>query len=106
LKKLPRFFCDNCSYEVDHQVKACPHCGRYFASVRCPVCDFSGLDKMFLNGCPLCGYSAPPVPKTSMIKPPKQKKRRSKEPNLPLTYIVAFVVLIAAIFLLSYVITR
>ena len=57
--KSPRFFCDNCGAEVGHNVRSCPRCGRFFASVRCPACGFSGEDKLFSGGCPVCGYSAP-----------------------------------------------
>ncbi|MCL2176152.1 MAG: hydrogenase maturation nickel metallochaperone HypA, partial [Treponema sp.] len=33
MKKKPRFFCDNCGYEVSSDVKLCPYCGRHFASI-------------------------------------------------------------------------
>jgi len=55
--KKPRFFCDNCATEVGHNVKNCPRCGRVFASVRCPSCNFVGDDDTFAQGCPVCGYS-------------------------------------------------
>lgn len=61
MPKNPRFFCDNCGVEVKRNTKACPQCGRFFASVRCPSCGFSGDDDTFLKGCPSCGYSAPPT---------------------------------------------
>jgi predicted RNA-binding Zn-ribbon protein involved in translation (DUF1610 family) len=57
--KKPRFFCEHCGAEVGRDVKACPRCGRFFASVRCPACGFSGEEKLFAGGCPVCGYSAP-----------------------------------------------
>jgi uncharacterized membrane protein YvbJ len=56
--KKPRFFCDNCGTEVGRHEKACPKCGRFFASVRCPACGFSGEEALFTSGCPACGYSA------------------------------------------------
>jgi hypothetical protein len=59
LRKKPRFFCDNCGCEVDRNAKACPHCGRFFASIRCPACGFAGAERLFAGGCPSCGYSAP-----------------------------------------------
>jgi uncharacterized membrane protein YvbJ len=59
VKKKPRFFCDNCGAEVGRDEKACPRCGRFFASVRCPACGFSGEERLFASGCPVCGYSAP-----------------------------------------------
>jgi predicted RNA-binding Zn-ribbon protein involved in translation (DUF1610 family) len=111
LKKKPRFFCDNCGYEVGSDVKTCPYFGRYFASVRCPKCDYSGPDKMFLNGCPMCGYSAaaPKPEKTA----PKARKKRAKKPHhhhaepLPAwAYIVSFLILFLVLAILSYIITR
>ncbi|MDR0494317.1 MAG: hypothetical protein LBG95_01635 [Treponema sp.] len=59
VSKKPRFFCDNCGAEVGRNAKACPHCGRFFAAVRCPSCGFTGEEKTFMQGCPSCGYSAP-----------------------------------------------
>jgi predicted RNA-binding Zn-ribbon protein involved in translation (DUF1610 family) len=60
MSKKPRFFCDNCGNEVGQNEKSCRHCGRYFASVRCPSCGFIGDETAFRNGCPSCGYSAAP----------------------------------------------
>ena len=68
MNKKPRFFCDNCGHEVERDAKACAHCGRFFASVRCPSCGYTSSEKAFSNGCPSCGYSAPPV-----RRPPEQK---------------------------------
>jgi len=107
-KYKPQYFCDNCGYEVDDNIKACPHCGRNFVSVRCPVCDYSGPEKRFQNGCPMCGYSAPPS-----IRAPKQPKKKPKQevyvPAEPLpfwTYIATFIALITAIALFSHFLTR
>jgi ssDNA-binding Zn-finger/Zn-ribbon topoisomerase 1 len=58
MSKKPRFFCDNCGAEVLMSAKSCPQCGRFFASVRCPKCGFTGKDEDFVRGCPACGYSA------------------------------------------------
>jgi ssDNA-binding Zn-finger/Zn-ribbon topoisomerase 1 len=58
--RKPRFFCDNCGAEVPMSAKSCPQCGRFFASVRCPKCGFTGRDEDFAQGCPVCGYSTPP----------------------------------------------
>ena len=58
MNKKPRFFCDNCSTEVERHTKACPACGRFFASVRCPACAYAGDEKAFAAGCPSCGYSS------------------------------------------------
>ena len=54
----PRFFCENCNAEVPKNAKTCPQCGRQFASVRCPACDFTGEETLFRDGCPVCGYSS------------------------------------------------
>jgi len=104
--KAPRFFCDNCGYEVGHEVKSCPYCGRFFASVRCPVCDYAGPEKMFANGCPLCGYSAAPSKKPAPKKPRAKKPKHRAEPLPMLAYIITGVALLAAIAVLAHFITR
>lgn len=55
--KNPKFFCENCGGEVKINTKVCPHCGSFFANVRCPLCGFTGEGKNFQNGCPKCGYA-------------------------------------------------
>lgn len=52
-----KFFCENCSKEVKRDASFCPHCGRFFASVRCPACNYKGIASQFKNGCPRCGYA-------------------------------------------------
>ena len=54
---LPKFFCENCGQEVKRNTKVCPHCGRFFASVRCPSCNYMGHTDEFVNGCPSCGFA-------------------------------------------------
>jgi len=54
----PRFFCESCGEEVPRNAKNCPKCGRFFASVLCPGCGFSGEEILFRDGCPVCGYSS------------------------------------------------
>jgi len=106
-KKKPRFFCDNCGYEVGSDVKTCPYCGRYFASIRCPNCDYSGPDRMFQNGCPMCGYSSSPPPKAGKAYNIRKKKHRHKEEHLPgWALILSFIGLFVVILLLSWLITR
>jgi len=56
--KNPRFFCESCGEEVPRNSKNCPKCGKYFASVRCPSCAFTGEEILFKEGCPVCGYSS------------------------------------------------
>jgi len=55
--KQARFFCENCRKEVRWDAKVCPHCGRFFSSVRCPSCGFVGESRLFVWGCPNCGYA-------------------------------------------------
>jgi hypothetical protein len=57
--RSPRFFCDHCGAEVGRKAGKCPRCGRFFGSVRCPACGFTGDEGRFKNGCPSCGYSSP-----------------------------------------------
>jgi uncharacterized membrane protein YvbJ len=78
--KKPRFFCDNCGAEVAMSEKSCPQCGRFFASVRCPKCGFTGKDEDFIRGCPACGYSAGPVPHKAAGNP-KHRPWAEKDPG-------------------------
>jgi len=55
--KNAKFFCESCGSEVPGNSKFCPTCGRFFASVRCPVCGETGSNDKFKNGCPKCGYA-------------------------------------------------
>lgn len=60
-----RFFCEHCGNEVRPTAAACPHCGRFFADVRCPRCSSTGTPQEFRLGCPSCGYAGfglPPDP--------------------------------------------
>lgn len=57
---VPKFFCENCGNEVKRNTKICPHCGKFFASVRCPECNHLGTTEEFINGCPECGYAFTP----------------------------------------------
>lgn len=52
-----RFFCENCGTEVRADAKVCRSCGRFFSSVRCPKCLYTDDARMFLHGCPRCGYA-------------------------------------------------
>jgi len=77
MSKKPRFFCDNCGHEVGQNEKSCRNCGRYFAAVRCPGCGFIGDEISFKNGCPACGYSAPPGADT--LSPDKPNARKNEK---------------------------
>jgi predicted amidophosphoribosyltransferase len=95
LSKKPRFFCDNCGIEVGRGTRSCPNCGRFFASVRCPACGFSGEDNIFTGGCPACGYSAPP----SVASRPVEKKVPASP--LPLwVYVLSIIAFIIAMAIL------
>lgn len=56
-KKKAKFFCENCNSEVPAKAKFCPKCGKFFSSVRCPQCSYTGDIKEFIHGCPSCGYA-------------------------------------------------
>jgi predicted RNA-binding Zn-ribbon protein involved in translation (DUF1610 family) len=100
LKKKPRFFCDNCGAEVGRNAKACPQCGRYFASVRCPSCGFTGDENTFKNGCPSCGYSVTPSPGSTLADTPVPEKKVPAGP-LPLwVYLLSIAAFIVAVTIL------
>ncbi|MBO8449685.1 MAG: zinc ribbon domain-containing protein [Spirochaetes bacterium] len=56
-RRLPKFFCENCGAEVRRSDRLCPHCGKFFAAVRCPSCGRTGPAALFDRGCPSCGYA-------------------------------------------------
>lgn len=60
MDRKPKFFCESCGEEVRQNAKLCPHCGRFFASVKCPSCGYSGDARVFKEGCPVCGYAFRP----------------------------------------------
>ncbi len=53
----PKYFCENCGEEVAANARFCPHCGKFFAAVRCPSCGYMGSVNDFKNGCPRCHYA-------------------------------------------------
>ena len=73
-KQSAKFFCENCGAEVPQDAKVCKHCGKFFSSVRCPVCGTTGTPSKFSNGCPKCGYA---VGKGKKVTPPLQKENRA-----------------------------
>ena len=79
-KQSAKFFCENCGAEVPQNARVCRHCGKFFSSVRCPVCGTTGSPGKFANGCPTCGYA---VGKGEKITAPSQKEhhasRKSKK---------------------------
>jgi ssDNA-binding Zn-finger/Zn-ribbon topoisomerase 1 len=89
--------------------KSCPQCGRFFASVRCPHCGFTGRDEDFVRGCPVCGYSTPPGGAFAEAAPRKpgrgkagRSPRRGEEGGgLSIwTYLLAALILICVLMLL------
>ena len=56
-KQKAKFFCENCGAEVPADARVCKNCGRFFSSVRCPVCGAGGSASKFSKGCPVCGYA-------------------------------------------------
>ncbi|WP_230974330.1 MULTISPECIES: double zinc ribbon domain-containing protein [Treponema] len=77
MNKQPKFFCENCNAEVRRDAVICPYCGRFFASVRCPSCGFTGTHKEFKDGCPSCGYAfTPDVQEDKKNNTKKIKKKK------------------------------
>jgi uncharacterized membrane protein YvbJ len=101
--KPPRFFCENCGAEVSRDTKNCPHCGRYFASVRCPACGFTGAEGLFKDGCPVCGYSAPGGQTKNSETRPEKKDTRIAAGALPAwVYVLSLLALIAVAVVLYF----
>lgn len=67
-----KFFCENCSAEVPQNARMCRHCGRFFSSVRCPVCGMTGPSTKFSNGCTSCGYA---ISNGNKVIPPKNTEK-------------------------------
>ena len=79
-KKQAKFFCENCGAEVAQNARFCGKCGRFFSSVRCPVCGKTGSSNMFANGCPSCGYGGKDQPGVAgmSVQEAKEKAVQSK----------------------------
>lgn len=73
-KQSAKFFCENCGAEVPQNARVCRHCGKFFSSVRCPVCGTTGTPGKFTNGCPTCGYA---IGKGQNVTPPSQKETKA-----------------------------
>ncbi|MDR2841985.1 MAG: hypothetical protein LBV52_02165 [Spirochaetaceae bacterium] len=104
-QKKPRFFCDGCGHEVAANAGRCPCCGKYFASIRCPKCHWTGDQAAFSNGCPKCGYSSSAGEKTASKNPISYPKKGAAEtvPSWFFATAISFLVLILAL-LFFYVI--
>ncbi len=53
-----KYYCETCGNKVPKDVDICPHCGRYFTAVKCPVCGYEGNANTFVTGCPRCSHLA------------------------------------------------
>lgn len=73
LEKKPKFFCESCGAEVRQNDKFCKHCGKFFASVKCPQCNKIGDAASFSKGCPVCGYAVIPHLKNNVSIDLEQK---------------------------------
>ncbi|GHU59504.1 hypothetical protein FACS189444_4900 [Spirochaetia bacterium] len=103
MKGQPRFFCDNCGTEVKRDASSCSHCGRLFASVRCPACGFEGAEDLFSKGCPRCGYSTAKRPAAVNHPPIPKKKNEGAAGSLPLwVYILTVFALVLFLWFLLY----
>lgn len=58
-KEKAKYFCEHCGSEVAVNARFCPKCGKFFSSVRCPQCGFTGDARTFKTGCPKCHYAMP-----------------------------------------------
>jgi hypothetical protein len=96
-----KYFCEHCGREVNGRARICPFCGRFFSSVKCPRCGFSGDSEEFLDGCPACGYG---VPKKVAIEDVAVKRGRTSpglNDKLPTwVYLIALFALVIALALL------
>ncbi|MDR0601379.1 MAG: zinc ribbon domain-containing protein [Treponema sp.] len=101
--KSPRFFCEHCGAEVARDAKACPRCGRFFASVRCPACGYAGAESRFAGGCPVCGYSSAGGARNRLSGP--KKPSRPAGP-LPLWIYLFSVLALLCIIVLFCVVAR
>lgn len=63
--KPVKFYCEFCGEEVRANDRICPHCGSFFSQVRCQACGFSGDSRLFLRGCPQCGFQSGPSGKAA-----------------------------------------
>lgn len=102
--KKAKFFCENCGAEVDQSARFCKKCGRFFTSVRCPCCGFSGPANDFTNGCPNCGYAEGKGSKLDLFNTSLEKKK--EDSPLPVwIYLFSIAGLIGLISALIYLYT-
>ena len=111
----PKFFCESCDTEVPINARFCPKCGRFFASVHCPQCQYTGEHALFKDGCPNCGYavhkntdSADVSPARRETEPARKKKKKahaykSRENGDPLPVWIYIAVLMLLVIALKFV---
>lgn len=99
-KKPPKFFCEHCGEQVPRNAKVCPHCGSFFVNVRCPSCEFVGVERDFVNGCPKCGYAIKPhaAKKTGGRSSFRQQKTKSYDDEKLPTWVYILVGLLLLFF--------
>jgi len=99
--KRPRYFCEHCGLEVRKDARLCPRCGRFFSSVKCPRCDYTGQAEDFEAGCPVCGYAEAANAAPEPIRPPPVVA-----PPPPRWAYAAVAVVLAALSFLLYLAVR
>ncbi len=117
----PKYFCENCGEEVAANARFCPHCGKFFAAVRCPSCGYMGSVNDFKNGCPRCHYAMSqediygPGQVPSFLQDKKQKKgkkakktrsiaSRKKQGNIASSDVPTWLLIVSLIVLIGLVI--
>ncbi len=80
------FVCQNCGKAVPANTGRCPHCGRFFKGVRCPMCFFIGEADNFIKGCPSCGYLGDETINKGFAE---VKKSNRKTKHLPLWFVLS-----------------
>jgi hypothetical protein len=98
--KATKYFCEHCGREVNGRARICPFCGRFFSSVKCPRCGYSGESTEFLEGCPACGYGVPKktVSDDAIGRPRGPSGLNEKLPTW--VYLIALAALLVALALL------
>ena len=99
-----RFRCDNCGRHVPLEHDTCPHCGRRFTAVVCPVCNFEGDASLFGNGCPSCGYRG--TANRSGAAAETQPRKRRKPPLPTRFYVWSSAVLLLVLLVLLFLLLR
>ena len=100
-KKKAKYFCENCGAEVASNARFCPKCGKFFSSVRCPQCGFTGDVKTFINGCPQCGYAMTPIG-TDTKKDKKKAKEQTSEDAPAWLFILCIIILIIIVSIILF----